>query len=354
MRPLAFLILAAVTLSTAVAALVVTATDRPRLATADPGAPMFPDLAGRAADVATIRIETSAGVATLRRGSERWGLAEQGGYPVASGGPERLIGALADMAQVEPKTDDPGRLGRLGLADDGEGKARGRRVTLSDAGGRPVLDVVLGHDRPGLYGERADGLFVRRAGESRAWLVLGTVAIPAEPDDWIDRTVVDVDGGSVLRLALVPKEGPAVVALREAAGQPLRLQTVPDGYRASDPARLQAIAGALQGLDFTAARPASDPPPGARPSGSASATTQDGLTVRLRLLADGDATWAAVSAAADPIAAGGAAAVKEAEDRAATIVRRTGGWLYRLPPTAGERLATTLDSLVEPVPPDGS
>lgn len=356
MRPLSFAVLAVLTLVAGVAAVLVVALDRPRLATAEPGAPMFPDLAARAAEVAAIRIETAAGVATLRRGDDGWGLAEQGGYPVAEGQAARLIGGLAGFAQIEVKTDDPARLGRLGLApaDGAAAQDRGRRVTLTDAAGATVLDVVLGRARPGLYADRADGLYLRRADETRSWLVRGTVAIPEEPLDWIDRTIVDVDAGDVAHIAVEPAKGAPIVALREAPGGELRLQTVPEGHRAADRRRIAAMAGALQALDFAAARPASDPPADAAPAGTATFTTADGLTLRLALRAAGDALWAEVAASADPIAGAAAPDGEGAAARAAAIDRRTGGWLYRLPSFSADLLTTPLERLVEPAPPDRS
>ena len=182
----------------------------------------------------------------------------------------------------------------------------------------------------------------------------GTVAVPEEPLDWIDRSIADIDADSVIRIALEPAAGVAVVALREAEKEGLRVQTVPEGHRVADQRRVDAIAGALQVLDFSEARKATAPPPDATPAGIATITTRDGLTLRLDLLTAGDGVWAGVGAVADPIAGTTPADGEGAVARAATIGRRTDGWLYRLPAYAAELLTTTLEGLIEPLPADGT
>src|SRR5437016_3885161 len=97
-------------------------------------------------------------------------------------------------------------------------------IVLSLGGTRNVADldsgqVVLaglgGKRRPDRLGSGADGLYIRRPGDAQSWLALGSVELPAETKDWLDRKIVSIAPSRIGTVTLTHPDGSTLVLKRD-------------------------------------------------------------------------------------------------------------------------------------------
>lgn len=312
-------------------------------------APLAAALADRLADVTKVTVVAKDGTATMVRSGDGWVLEEKGGYPVDPARVRDLVLGVASARIVEAKTDDRSRLARLDLAAPGVGESRAKLVRI-EAGADPLLTVVIGKTKYGLYGAGRGGAYVRRFDEAQAWLVDREIQAPATPLSYIDRSVIDLPAATLARIEL----GEDVVSLaRSAPGAPLELADLPAG-RAADPEKIDRLAAVVASLQLQDVRKA-DPAAFAQAPLRARLVTVDGIAAELRILAEGTGEaaqhWAtiAVSAAPDPPTAqaappGGA----PIEERIALLRARLDGWAFKIPGYLAERVGWGMADLLKP------
>lgn len=336
MRKSSFLGLLFVTLVTATAAvLALRHSDRAA------GPPLgdrrvFPGLAAHLGDLAWMRLSHSASNTDFTAIGGHWVVVEKGNYPAAPGRVRRLLLGLADLALVEPKTERPALYSRLGLDDPPHGDAT--LVDLQDRTGATVARLLVGKSRPDRLGGGNDGIYVRRPGDSRTWLARGSLGLTADVADWLDRRLVDIEPGRLATVTLTAADGTALTLRRAPQGGEFTVADPPPDARFKPSAALAAPAGALADLELDDVRPAADQPVPKEGVATATFTTFDGLTVRLRLLRQGSVDWAAIEATGDDKAAAEAQAINA----------RVARWTYALPAARATLLHTRLADLIEP------
>lgn len=307
--------------------------------------PMFPTLLDRLNEVGRIQLTTPSGKLTLQAGDRGWTLVEKSNYPVPADEVRKLALAVAGLQLVEARTADPSRLKRLELEDPtGEGFTS-KEVELLGKDGASLAAVVVGKSSPGLHGGGRGGIYVRRAGESQAWLAAGELEVPGDALALLGHDVIDVPAAEVARVIL-DQGGPAQVALARPDAKATEFTTaaaLPDG-RKLDPVKVEELTGSLGGLRMEDVRPVAEValPADARHSRF---ETFDGLAVDVTVanVGEGDAAerWATFAASAAP-AAGNDAAVKRAE----ALSGKLQGWAFRLQPFLADQLAGSLDKLL--------
>ena len=370
MSPRNFVILAGATAVSLVLAIgAVVSRDVP--VTAQPAATAFlPGLIDRVNEVRTVRITgPDARTITVVADEKGWKLQEKGGYPVKAEEVRKLVLGLAGLQLVEAKTAQSDRLKRLELEDPAGGKdAKSRAVELLDKDGKPVAAAVVGTSKPGLYGSGRSGVYVRRAGEPQAWLAAGSLQLPGDGLDLVEREVIDLPMGKIARVTLgVDSPNPIRIHRPDTDTLPYTVEaTAPEG-REIDRDKVEQVAGSLGLLTLQDVKPAAELalPPNARHSRY---ETFDGLAVDVTeaRIGEGDAAerWVTLAVSAlDPAAApppavapagteakpaGDAAkpAEKPAAERAAELDARVHGWAYKVSPYVGDRLGADLDALL--------
>ena len=133
MQKRGLILLAAATLALVVLAIVAIATGDRGVSRAAPGERAFPALAAKLGDVGSVGIKRNALSLTFVRDGDNWLVAEKGNYPAAAGKVRQIVLALADLALVEPKTQQAEFYPRLDVEDPGSGKST--LVTLKDKSG---------------------------------------------------------------------------------------------------------------------------------------------------------------------------------------------------------------------------
>lgn len=283
--------------------------------------------------------ETAAGLDDASTSSPRWSVEQRHGYPLDAVKLRKLLLAIADARIIEEKTSDPKRYGTLGLAGLDAGDADGVRIQLS-----PV-EVNL------LVGKRAaagQSNYVRRAGEPQALLIDTAIEVPAKPEDWLLKELLDIPAQRIQSIAVTlqgARTYTAAKAVREA--DDFRIEGLPPGRRLDSPSAMNSLAAALADLQLQDVQPADAFAAGVA-EGRAQFRTFDGLIVDLQGWQRHDGHHISVQISFDPQQAArflvpastSGASRSTAEDdkpeddkaarQARSLQARFAGWVYRI------------------------
>lgn len=248
--------------------------------------PLLPGLDRALPTLDRVVVEQGDGVLALRRDGDRW-LIDGAAWRADPRWLQPLLLGLAEARCDEPRTADPQRYGRIGVAwpptgalDEGAAFARPTaRLALAFAGSE--RRVVVGHAHP------RGGTFVRVEGAPHSCLTRVDLRLPARAADWLDPMVwspppgppawIEVSDGDAPALRLVARDGRYVADSR--TGPPVD-------------ARADALAAALQNLRQRGLR---EPPAAAATGGRVLRfETTDGGRWALAIERDGAATLARI------------------------------------------------------------
>jgi len=315
------------------------------------GGPLFPDLPDRGGEVAEVVVERGdTSVRLVRSGSSDtgWALGAEDGYPVEVVAIRELLTTLSGMETIEPKTRLESRYELLDLDDPKRPDGRAKRVTLRDASGNSIADLIVGKTRYGVLGPARNATYVRKPDDPQTWLASGQINAQTRVADWVDSTIYAIEADQLSRVTIRHPDGETVVLQRKAGSDSagFELADLPDGATLKKNASIDFAATSLAELSLEDVRKA--------PPGSAGETATEiaieaktGLELVIRLLAEskdggageGDANdyWVTVAAAGDG----------EAQKEAEAINHRVAGWQYRIARHKGEALSKRLSDFVE-------
>ncbi|HLY46538.1 MAG TPA: DUF4340 domain-containing protein [Stellaceae bacterium] len=300
------------------------------------GTPALPLLAEKLGDLAWMRLTRGAMVADFTAIGGRWVVVEKGNYPASPQRMRRLLHGLADLKLLEAKTKRPELLPRLDLDDPKNG--RSTLVALQDRAGRTVAELIVGKSRPDILGGGNDGVYVRKPGDNQAWLAPGSLDLSGDIAQWLDRPILGIAASRIVAVRLTGADGKVLALRRGAAGGNFAVADAPADAKFKDATALDAPAAALADLELDDVKPAALLPLPANGVAQAVFTTDDALTVTLRLFARDKTDWVAVAAA------GSGAAAAEAKK----INARVAGWSYAIPADRVALLRTGLAALLAP------
>lgn len=339
--------------------------------------PMFVGIESKINDVNELRMESQAGgVLTLIRKADQWVIQEHYGFPADNERVTSILKRIATLEKIEPKTKKPENYKRLNVDDPSDEFSLATRITLK-AGDVSVADFLVGLNRPPATG---GGVFLREYDDLQTWLVEGEFKPKGRLLDWIQRTIINIDGrrissarihhpaldedgkpvgqGAVADLILVAKATPDQEKYSLGAA-------IPDGYQPKPDHELSAIARIPDFQILEDVRPASE----VDMTGAVTSLyeTYDGLRIlyRSKLQEDGK-TWVTLTVEVadrwqgldafieahkgkDSEAGRIVAEFKAPEDVAAEIKKwsaSTSGWAYRLTDYKTKRLTARTGDVV--------
>jgi hypothetical protein len=296
---------------------------------APPGQRALPDLAGKLGELGWIRISRGPMTINFALIAGHWAVVEKGNYPAAEERIRKLLGALAAIELVEPRTDRAELLPRLDLDDPANGKST--LVALQDRAGAQAGTLIIGRSRPSSLGGEA-GVYVRKPGTDQAWLARGSFDLGGDVLDWIDRRVIDVAAEQIASIVLTAPDGSAVILNRTAPDAPFGLE---GSTAAPNPKNAALLAAALTALDLDDVKPAAELPIPMDGAATAAFTSFDGLVVGTRLSPPGATDWLALD-----ITGSG-----KAEDDAKNLNAKLSRWSFRIPAERAKLLRMTLADL---------
>jgi hypothetical protein len=180
---------------------------------------------------ARIEVVGHAAHATLTASPEGWLVEEQGRFPADQGKLGSLLFKLSEEKLADKVTDNPARLGELGLltAEENGGKLEenktAKRFVIRDQAGKTLYELLIGKDRQaGPTTSAAGGQYVRFPGEAAAYLVGTTLLVDPEAKDWIQRALLPPDiQKQFQRIRVTPAGKKPLVFAREKADAPWQL-----------------------------------------------------------------------------------------------------------------------------------
>ena len=351
MRPLTLAALAAIAAVTGIAAvLVVPSGEAPD---AKLGQRIFPELAARSGDVRSIELQRPDGTITIQRDGEIWRVPARSSYAADVAKIRQLFVEVSDLRTLEAKTRNKALYASLEVEDRDQAEAKSTRLEFKDAAGKEILALLAGKNRFGRGGGGEDAVYVRRAGDSQAWLAKGRLTVSREALHWVDREVTNITRDRVSEASVRHADGTTLVLRRAAVTErDFTIVDLPADRKPKSSWEVGAVAGGFDRLELDDVRKASDLaiPPDAP---ATMITTFDGLTLTARFVEVDGATWVAISAQAAPpteLPAGGAGlkTADQVKAEAEALNRKLGPWVYKLPAFNLESLRRKLDDLLEP------
>ena len=268
-----------------------------------------------------------------------WVLPGRDNYPASYELVKRTLVGLAALETIEPKTGRADWFHYVGL--DAPPRGDGVSITLSDAKGRTLASLIAGKSEDIGDPSGATGLFVLKPGDTQSWLVQSVFEPRANPADWMDKQVLDVDRSRIQEVDIRPASGPTYTVHRDKPSDAdFTLVPIPKGREVSDPSAPDGVASSIVGFSFDDIRPAGDFDFSNGASRSVTHTF-DGLIVTVDTVKQGEDYWAQVFANALP---GQQAAQKEAN----VINAHTARWAYKLAAYKGAQFSTPLENLLKP------
>lgn len=375
MRRNLWIIVAALTLASVIAAYSVLDRKADRLAAQEYGQLLFPNLAKRVNDITELAFVTPKGEWSLSRDDAgEWHHDARDGYPANADEVKRLVVALSRATVIAPKTADPALHDRLGLTapqpltDGADGDSTRSMQVVAKAGDGSVLaGLVVGKTKQRGSATEPAKVYVRRVGQDATWLAEGFFTVKPALTDWLNRTLFKISKDVVTDIIVSHPDQPLLALDRSEFGY-FHVRDLPDGLLEQE-IRLTATGRALEFLkprdvaradtvDFTGAT-------------RTIFETQSGWIVTVDVLDAGrkvdnaDGFWLRFDVqfdadrivqlkpgldgkAPEPIVA----ADEEARARAAAAL--TDGWAYLFPSFTAENFLPTLQTLTKPKPEEES
>ena len=182
----------------------------------------------------------------------RWLLTSHSDYPAeARDRLARTAASLLDLKKDTPATDRIEDHPKYGVLDPLDAKntalqGRGKRVTLRDAGGATLAELVLGlplKEKPGYR-------YARLPGQKRVYAVKSDADPSAQFADWVEANLLRVGAADIVKMTLTSYQ------IDEQLGRIANLQRTPyERGQASWTPEAQSIAATLASLRVIGARP---------------------------------------------------------------------------------------------------
>jgi hypothetical protein len=317
---------------------------------------VFPALAGKINDVASLTVARKDESITVARKGDAWVVPAKHDYPAAFDKVRRTLLELADLRPLEQKTSSPALFAALELEDLSQADAKSTLVTLKDANGGEILAAYVGKQRFG-RGASGDATYVRRANSNETWLAKGRAQPEKGVINWLDKNLADVARERVSAITVVHADGSKVEAARDkATDKNFTLKNpVPAGKKVKSEWDINNLASPFERLELEDVRPLSEILVVAG-GPYAEVATFDGQITRADLVEADGQTWVKLSARhVEPVAALSEEEKKEGKLKSAddikkdveTLNARVAAWAYRLPDWKTDNLRKKLSDLVE-------
>ncbi len=302
--------------------------------------PVLPEIAKRLGEVQRVTLVHGDAKTTLLRQGENWVVEEKGDYPADGPKLHQTLLGLAELRYVEEKTRKPELYPRLEVEDAGKAGAKSTLITVSDAKGSLLGEIIAGKRRIDELGGGTDGIYVRKPGNAQSWLASGTLDLPDDAAQWLDRSIVDVPNDEVKEVVLTQPDGSSLDIARDKPEAKLALKGAPKDTKLKSDDVLVEPTTALASLTLSDVRPAAKMPLPETGVAHAVFTSFDGLTVKVALFDQDGKSWATFDVS------GSGAAEKEA----ATLNAKLSPWVYAIPDYKAKSLRTKLADVTAPPP----
>jgi hypothetical protein len=226
------------------------------------GARLFPDLPVNQA--AKVVIAAGGHRVTLVKGEKVWQVKARSGYPADFGELRDMVLKLSKLKIGRSFTGTPESLARLSLLPPSASKAAGQgtQITLSDAAGKVLADVILGRTRQNEDGG-IGGQYLKKAGADTVYLVDRNFRfLKTSPAQWLKKEIINIKADDVAAVTCFRGDSatPAYTLSRPKRGAAAQLTPVPKG-RTADMAKIDQVLEALSPLNLDDVKASDGQPP---------------------------------------------------------------------------------------------
>ncbi len=305
-------------------------------------ATFLPIVTAKSDELVRIDVTTATYKLQLVRVGDKWVARDRGDYPLRNLAVGSLITSIAAMRPIEPKTNNPGSFGAIGVSDSDTDKG-GAILNFALKDGSSAGGVIIGKRSSAMSFDPLGGTFVRQPGNQQAWLVQGTAALPFEFAGWFDETP-NYPAPQVRRVRISENGKPVFDAIKDndfyrsaktEEGAPAVFDYVNDSM-------VKKVSAALVSGTFEDIKPI-----GQMALGPSSRQIRfdlaDGLIIEIEVVEAGGSNYLRFKA--------DAAQGSEAASKAKQITDRHTGWAYKVPTSRINALSTSVEELTTR-PPD--
>jgi hypothetical protein len=263
---------------------------------------LVPELESRVNDAAAVTVASAEGTFRLERTENGWGAAGKGGYPVDFERVKGLVVGVAGFDIVEAKTANPSYHAKLGVQAPDALDSTSTRVTVEDAGGVVLADVIVGEPRVGRSGGAVNNptQYARSADDPQSYEVTGRVRVDKTLTNWLDKQILKLERERVSRVLIRHADGEQLVVYKATEDDPnFSVQDLPEGRELMWPGVADSIGGALAFLNLEDVGAAGMVDFEAEEATTAEFTTFDGLIVSLRTVEKDEKVYLRVTAVYD-------------------------------------------------------
>lgn len=281
---------------------------------------VLPDFAADMPQVRIITITTKDGAYNFVRKGGVWVMPERNDFPISAAALSGLAKSLSDITFKAQRTSDPSQFARLSV-DDPNPDSDGALISIKGSTGQLLHSLYVG--------QKAEAIFVRKAGSNDVFEVSGDMPIMSSPAAWLEMSVVEITPETIASVSgqRVGEAGYDIVRRPDGGFAPV-------GGRANVTATAAAIALTKWApLDVKAASTLSS-----NPVGSHATTLRDGTIINVAAYQERDGDWVVLS---------GNTVSGEPNAATNTLNLRTDGWAFRLTSDSFSDLTFTKRAIVD-------
>ncbi len=219
------------------------------------GSVLFKEL--RTGDISVIQIEGPEKKVTINKGESMWKVKEKFGYKADFKKIRDLLIQLKELKVGRVFEGSEHVYQRLSLLVPGkagnEQGSPGTRIILKDGKGKIIADLIIGKVRvPEEGGLGSSGQYVRFTDSNSVYLVDQTLgSISSSPEDWLFKTIVNVQPKEIKKIECISKEGKLLFAFEKKDKNSQFKPAGPISNKQIDKGKVNRLARALSSLRFT-------------------------------------------------------------------------------------------------------
>ena len=176
----------------------------------------FPLLNSNPETVSRVIYTNSLGEFTFYRNSEsQWVAESKYDYPVSPKLIGRITTQLADMKLVEKKTRLVERYPQIGLEDPKSQGANSAAIRLENPIGEVLAETILGAQTQYKTALANKGTFIRSVNQAQTWLASGTVDLPYNPSNWLDRRIINIEPEVIKKIVFLRSDASSFIIARD-------------------------------------------------------------------------------------------------------------------------------------------
>lgn len=351
------IILAAITLTMVVTAVVVVSEERSP--TSMSNEKLLPMLSENINNATAITIGSNRYRTELERDGDTWRIANSDGYPALFDKVRSLLINLTELRTKERKTDNPELYHYLDVQETDVRDSNSTRVTVRNSDGEVLADVLLGKARKSKVTGLQTGLYVRKPDAEHALLVEGQAPVSAKKTDWFNTDTINISSDRVHEVIVKHPNGSRVRAYRDSPEGNFELDNLPADRRIQSRVALNKFGSVLQQLAARDIR-ALDQFDFGGDAVETRVQTYDGLVVNVKSTEiDGDHYANFQVRHDESLRMDFASTVTDSEGnkievakQAEALQRRLSNWVYQIPGFKYDVLSATLDDYTRRVKTD--